>query len=105
MRSHNIQAILLLAATTAGVGALASCSDDDNPAPSGVIPSEDAGVDTGTSVVPETGACTSDAATCNSCATPAEDPYNACSESAGNCVPFDNERVPRDPNGALPQVP
>lgn len=44
--------------------------------------------------LPDVGACKSDAATCNSCFTPAQDPLNACSAYAVNCIPFDNTRVP-----------
>jgi hypothetical protein len=44
--------------------------------------------------LPDVGACTSDAATCNSCYTPAQNPLNGCSPASVNCIPFDNTRVP-----------
>jgi hypothetical protein len=34
------------------------------------------------------------AAKCNSCATPATNPLNACSTYTGTCIPFDAARVP-----------
>jgi hypothetical protein len=41
--------------------------------------------------------CTSDAMICNSCVTPQQDPYNACSTATTNCIPFDKTRVPSHP--------
>jgi hypothetical protein len=60
-------------------------------------PSHDAGVDALPFIeagLPDVGVCTSDAATCNSCYTPAQNPLNGCSAAAANCIPFDNTRVP-----------
>jgi hypothetical protein len=42
-------------------------------------------------VIIDTGACASDAATCNSCYTAmqaAQDPLNACAPETVNCIPF-----------------
>lgn len=95
--------LAVMAAVTAAAIVLA-CSDESNPTPSVVLPPGPT-ADTGT-LTPEASTCASDAATCNSCITPESDPYNACSSAAGGCVPFDNEaRVPKGPNGGLPQVP
>lgn len=44
--------------------------------------------------LPDVGACVSDAANCNSCYTPAQNPLNGCSAAAANCMPFDNTRIP-----------
>ncbi len=44
--------------------------------------------------LPDVGNCMSDAAACNSCYTPAQDPLNGCSPATVNCIPFDNTRVP-----------
>jgi hypothetical protein len=44
--------------------------------------------------LPDVGNCVSDAATCNSCYTPAQNPLNGCSPYSVNCIPFDNTRVP-----------
>jgi len=49
----------------------------------------------------DTGGCTSDASTCNSCYTAAQaaaDPYNACSPYTAACIPFDPTRVPSHPS-------
>jgi hypothetical protein len=94
-------AMAFVAITTGVVGALASCSSDDNPAPS-VIPSN-GGRDS--DAPREDSGCASDADTCNSCVSPVENPYNACSPAAGNCVRFDNGRVPQDTYGGIPLVP
>jgi hypothetical protein len=62
-----------------------------------VAPPVDAGMDALPFIeagLPDVGACTSDAATCNSCYTQAQNPLNACAASTVNCVPFDNTRVP-----------
>jgi hypothetical protein len=48
----------------------------------------------------DTGACKSDAGTCNSCYTAAQaaaDPFNACSPYTTNCIKFDATRVPTHP--------
>jgi hypothetical protein len=88
-----------------------ACSSDDNsnPGPTPLDASTDTSVgsDTGPGTdgstqsdsstdggTPDTGTCTSDAATCNSCVTQAQDPLHACSPATANCVPFDNTRVP-----------
>jgi len=101
-----MKAVLLSGfAVSAFLGALASCSSEDNPAPTVTppVPGADAGspsADGGPS------ACTSTSATCNSCTTTVDDPYNACSSAVGGCVPFDNDtRVPRGPDGQIPKVP
>jgi len=95
---------------------IVACSSDDssnaNPTPgvhdSGttnnpdgtVIPQGDSGQqsdDGGPGVdsnLPDVGPCTSDAAHCNSCYTPEQNPVNGCSPAAVNCIPFDNARVP-----------
>jgi hypothetical protein len=52
----------------------------------------------------DTGKCTSDASTCNSCyddAQAAADPYNACSPFTKNCVKFSASRVPAGAVGKL----
>jgi hypothetical protein len=95
--------------------AVVACSSDDssNPAPAPLDASTGndtgAGADTGATTdsgghadtgtttdsgTPDTGPCTSDAATCNSCVTAATDPLHACSPATANCIPFDNTRVP-----------
>jgi hypothetical protein len=87
--------------------AVAACSDDSTDA--APMPRNDGGNNQDTGSASDGGndvdpSCQSDASTCNSCTTPANDPYNACSEQAANCVPFDNNRVPKE-NGQIPQVP
>jgi hypothetical protein len=64
----------------------ANVSQDGN-----VTPSDASLLDTN---LPDVGTCTSDASTCNSCYTPAQDPLNGCSPATVNCIPFDNSRVP-----------
>jgi hypothetical protein len=46
----------------------------------------------------DVGNCVSDASNCNSCVTPQQDRYNACSQYAVNCIPFDNSTVPQHPS-------
>jgi len=46
--------------------------------------------------------CAPDASTCNSCVTPQQDPYNACSSFTGGCVPFDD--TARGVPNPLPQL-
>lgn len=54
------------------------------------------GSDTGTQNDSGNPNCQSDATTCNSCADPKQDPLNACSPATGNCIHFDNSRVPKN---------
>ena len=99
-------------------GAFLACSSDNsNPGPVTVFDSgtQDAYVPPGTDAnvppadgnvgpqpeaslldtnLPDVGNCVSDASTCNSCYTPAQDPLNGCSPATVNCIPFDNTRVP-----------
>ena len=78
----------------------AACSSDpaaDNPKPTS---RQDSGspdspvVLTDGGGLPDVGSCKSDASTCNSCYTPAQDPVNGCSPASANCIKFDNTRVP-----------
>jgi hypothetical protein len=92
MKATAIASSLALA-----LAALYACSSDENPTPT-VTPAPD-----GQAPTVDASACTT--GNCNSCTTPAEDPYNACSAATGGCVPFDNARVPRGPNGEIPKVP
>lgn len=105
MNTRSITIAGVLAVTLSGAGLLASCSDDDNPAPAGPnVPDGGNGTDSGGGA--DTGPCVSDRPTCNSCTSATDDPYNACSEAAGGCVPFDNDtRIPKGENGAIPVVP
>jgi hypothetical protein len=104
----NLLALVGLTLTAGMTCLVASCSSDDNPAPSLTPPLADAGGGTSGSsgTGPADSGCASDASTCNSCVAPETDPYNACSSAVGGCIPFDNAaRVPKDPNGGVPQVP
>jgi len=103
-------AALLAAAATSGIVACSS----DSPADSGPTAQKDSGTpnqpDTSTptppppggdsglppidAALPDAGDCKSDAATCNSCYTPQQDPVNGCSPVTVNCIPFDGTRVP-----------
>jgi len=118
MNSHNLSLSLVLYLAAVGSAAVYGCSsgDNNNPGPS----SHDGGNDsTGSSGSSSSGsssgsgsgsgsgsssgsssgsACTSDASTCNSCATPSQDPYNACSQYTTNCIPFQKSRVPTHPS-------
>jgi hypothetical protein len=110
-------ALLVIASSVAGV----ACGGDNsgNPGPTvhdsgtpqdgamggmDVQPGNDApgnndgpsNMDAGTDSNPNPN-CTSDATTCNSCVTPTQDPYNACSTATTNCIPFDKTRVPSHP--------
>jgi len=91
-----------------------ACSSDDNanpsPTPLDASVGTDSGVDSGPGAdtggghsdssadapgdAPDATPCTTDAATCNSCVTPQQDPLHACSPATANCIPFDNSRVP-----------
>jgi hypothetical protein len=89
-----------------------ACSSDDNanpsPTPLDASGGNDTGVDSGPRAdtgggdsssdapndAPDAAPCASDAATCNSCVTPQQDPLHACSPATANCIPFDNTRVP-----------
>jgi hypothetical protein len=108
-------AVLALACAT-GIAAAQGCSssNSNNPGPS----SHDAGNDTTSSgssggssgssggteggmdvVNIDTGSCTSDASTCNSCYSnmqAQEDPLNACAPETANCIPF-TKTVPTHP--------
>ena len=104
---------LLLASSSAFI---AACSSDNSASP-GPTPHDSGsggGQDTGTGGrdagspndsgnVPDVDPnCHSDAARCNSCVTPQQDPYHACSSATANCVKFDNAtRVPAN----VPPVP
>jgi hypothetical protein len=91
-------AAFFVSLTIAAVAVLFACSSDDNPTPT-VTPGADA-------QPPNADASTCIEGNCNTCTTPSEDPYNACSAAAGGCVPFDNDtRVPRGPDGQIPKVP
>jgi len=127
MNSHKLSlrlAYLALAATAAMATAY-GCSGDDtsnNPGPSshdgggsdstasssggssggssgsssGTVGDSSGGADV---PVIDTGSCTSDAATCNSCYTAAQaaqDPLNACAPETVNCIPF-TKTVPSHP--------
>jgi hypothetical protein len=98
--------ILRLAAATAMTVAtcvsIVACSgDDSNSTPTNT---QDAGnrdtgnnSDTGTPDTGVDGSCESDASNCNSCVTPDQDRFNACSQYAVYCIPFDNSTVPQHP--------
>lgn len=81
---------------------LAACGGTKNPTPSGTPDAQ------APAPLPDAGAleagCAEGGGTCNACAAPETDPYNACSTAVGGCVPFDDTRVPR-PGGQLPPVP
>jgi hypothetical protein len=82
-------ALLALASALAGCG-----NGDDTASSPPVLP--DAGVADATKNAGD--ACVPDStAQCNACATPAADPYNACSRFAPGCVRFDAARVPAHP--------
>ncbi len=104
-----------LALVFASTATFVACSSDDsnaNPAPAPLDAStgNDTGVDSGPTAdtgggngdssadasvdAPDATPCTTDAATCNSCVTPQQDPLHACSPATANCIPFDNTRVP-----------
>jgi hypothetical protein len=112
----------LVCATGAAIANGCSSSDNNNPAPStndgghdatsssssggsgsssGGSGSSSGGGNEGGVDVPviDTGMCTSDASTCNSCYTPtqaAEDPLNACAPETANCIAF-TRTVPTHP--------
>jgi hypothetical protein len=106
-------ALLLTLASSVGIVA---CGGDDNAGNPGPTP-HDGGMDNtnpmndahpGNDVANDTPNptdspndtnpnCMSDAATCNSCVTPMQDPYNACSSYTANCIPFMASRVPTHP--------
>jgi len=111
--NHSLRLAIIALVVTCG-GALAyGCSSDNNtnPAPSShdaggtdSTASSSSGGGSGSSSgsigdssggadvpVIDTGACTSDASTCNSCYTAtqaAQDPLNACAPETVNCIPF-----------------
>jgi hypothetical protein len=106
-------AVLACSLATATTVFLACSSDNSNPGPITVfdsgpgnnpdvyVPPAGDGAVTPTpeaSVIdanlPDVGNCVSDASTCNSCYTPAQNPLNGCSPATVNCIPFDNTRVP-----------
>jgi hypothetical protein len=117
MSSKNLSARLAVFALVVSAGSASaygcSSSNNNNPAPS----TNDSGSDSTSSsssgsssggssdgsmndsVVIDTGACMSDASTCNSCYTPMqaqEDPLNACAPETANCIPF-TQTVPTHP--------
>ena len=111
MKTTKLTIALATFALTISSAAFVACGGDDSqpagpqqhdasaPTDSGSNPDMgtthmDGGSD---SNIPDTGSCMSDAANCNSCVTPAQDPYNACSSATTNCVPFDPSRVPQHP--------
>jgi hypothetical protein len=51
------------------------------------------------------GGCQSTMPHCDTCMTMAQNPLNACSSAVDNCLPFDETRVPKGPDGKVPQVP
>jgi hypothetical protein len=107
----TLSALALALATSA---TFVACSSDDSNANPGPMPLDatpgndtgnvDSSTDTGggngdsgtdaTNDAPDAPPCTTDAATCNSCVTPQQDPLHACSPATANCIPFDNTRVP-----------
>ena len=78
---------------TSSSGSEATSGSGTGAIPDGSVHPTDARpiVDVG---LPDVGACKSDATTCNSCYTPAQNPLNGCSPATVNCIPFDNTRVP-----------
>jgi hypothetical protein len=88
METRNLTLGLFLAATlTAGSALLfAACSSSSSPAgPT----SHEGGTDDGSSGGPQGPAC-------NDASTPQQDPYNACTQYVGNCIPF-TRTVPQHP--------
>lgn len=89
--------ILALSLGSSAASVLVAClgSGDDN-ASAVPVPDAGRGADAADATVHPDG-CVPDggpAAKCNSCATPATDPLNACSTYARGCIPFDAARVP-----------
>lgn len=82
---------LLLGAVGALTGCLGSGDDSSSAVPAQDASAIDATTGASDACVPEAGA------RCSSCATPASDPYNACSPFVGACIPFDAARVPAHP--------
>jgi hypothetical protein len=123
---HSFRLAIVLLVATAGTALAYGCSSNDNsnnPGPSshdgggndstassgsggssgGSSGSSSGGIgdSSGGADVPviDTGACTSDASSCNSCYTAqqaAEDPLNACAPETVNCIPF-TKTVPTHP--------
>ncbi len=72
-----------------------ACGNGDDT--TSLVPFPDAGAPHDATIPTASDACIpegGDAARCNTCATPATDPYNACSTFTGGCIPFDAARVP-----------
>ena len=108
--THLLAPLAGIAIALAATAGLVACSSDDtnggNPTPTrdgGGGMDSSMGMDTGSQTDTGGGSdssndvntnCMSDAANCNSCVTPAQDPYNACSSATANCIKFDNSRVP-----------
>jgi hypothetical protein len=111
---HILKALgaALVAASFASFAACSSSSDSGNPTPQNhpdsgmmMMTGNDAGGGTDANSTPDANnGCQSDASNCNSCVTPAMDPLNACSSQTGNCIPFDDTRVPKDSSGNVPKV-
>jgi hypothetical protein len=113
MSTRTLRLRLAFVASIAAVASVAAygCSSGDNsgnPTPSGHDAGGDStasssGGDSGGSSGQDapspidTGSCTSDASTCNSCLTAAQDPLNACAPETVNCQPFSASRVPTHP--------
>jgi hypothetical protein len=122
MTSRRLGLAALAVAVAAATTVVVACSSDDNSNP-GPVTVYDGGVQTqaDTSVpptdsatgpqpdastglpdaqvvidanLPDVGSCVSDASTCNSCYTPAQNPLYGCSPFSVNCLPVDNTRVP-----------
>jgi hypothetical protein len=84
-------ASLALVAAMGSVTAYGCSSSSNNGSSSGSSSGGVADSSGGADVVLDTGGCTSDASTCNSCYTAAQavaDPLNACAPETVNCIPF-----------------
>ncbi|MFO0722794.1 MAG: hypothetical protein U1E65_03345 [Myxococcota bacterium] len=101
----NTQAIkmFLAAATCAAAMAVGGCSDTSSGMDAAT--GSDAGVSADSGVLDAGNECISPTQHCNTCKMYAEDTRNACTSAAGNCVPFDANRVPMGPDGHRPAVP
>jgi hypothetical protein len=110
MKTNKLTLALATFALTFSAAAFVACGGDDSSQP-GPTPRDGGATDSSiqtdgsnpsdsasdSNMVIDTGACVSDAATCNSCYTQQQaqqDPYNACSPATANCIPFDTTRVP-----------
>jgi hypothetical protein len=79
-----------------GTDSTASSSGGSSGSSSGTVGDSSGGADV---PIIDTGTCTSDASTCNSCYTAAQaaqDPLNACAPETVNCIPF-TKTVPTHP--------